>query len=184
MNPEVLFPFGIRLSTLAVLGLFVLTGFRPGIGWRALLAGAAWLMGFEAIFMLTAIGVAAAPDIQRAASVLALRWPLLLHDAAIWYVPGIAAIILVAKVGPGASRPWMALTAVLYALWLVTGFHANGHTGAFDWRWEAINEATKTAWALAYLWPLFRGSAMKREMQTLVWTQASKLRGRQLLHNE
>ena len=55
-------------------------------------------------------------------------------------------------------RPWwplVGLTAALWAIWMATGFHFNGHgmTG-FSISAELFNETAKTLWALAYLVPL------------------------------
>ena len=51
----------------------------------------------------------------------------------------------------------MALVAVVCVAWVATGFHVDSHgMVGFEPSAEALNEAAKTLWALAYLVPLCR----------------------------
>lgn len=55
------------------------------------------------------------------------------------------------------DRPYR--SSLVWAVWIATGFHVNGHTmTGLDPSAEALNEGAKTLWALAYLVPLMRSS--------------------------
>jgi hypothetical protein len=47
------------------------------------------------------------------------------------------------------------LVALLWVAWLAAGFPVNQHNSSnFHVLAEVMNETAKTAWALAYLWPI------------------------------
>ena len=144
-----LFPFGVRLSTLLT-GLVFVSFAAAYRDKRFALAGWAWLTGFEAAFQATA---------------LALGHPLPKGiDGPIFYV--VLGVITV----PFALRFWsrpsvrlMAGVAAIWVVWLATGFHVNEHEMAgFRPSAEVLNEAAKTLWAVAYLWPLWQQSRRRR----------------------
>lgn len=59
------------------------------------------------------------------------------------------------RVGLVPDDRWLLVTALLWAVWIAIGLPVNQHTMAgFNPAAEALNEGTKTAWGLAYLWPL------------------------------
>jgi hypothetical protein len=50
---------------------------------------------------------------------------------------------------------FLAATAAIWVVWLMRGFHYNlNEVGPMNWEWEILNVSAKTAWGLAYLWPL------------------------------
>jgi len=54
------------------------------------------------------------------------------------------------------EKRWLLFTAALWLVWILPGYHYNfpqWHAG-FDWWAELINESTKVAWGMAYLWPM------------------------------
>lgn len=135
-----LFPLNVRLSTWVALAVFLLLGRRRGR--TPLLAGAAWLTGFEATFQVASL-VARHP-------LPAWRWgPFFLIALGLVVVP------LTARRGIRPNLGLMVLAVACWLAWIATGFHVNLHSGAtFSPLAEALNEAAKIAWAAAYLWPL------------------------------
>lgn len=145
-----LFIEGVRVSTIATAGAFGVVGLLRGGDRRALLAAAAWLTGFETAYQLTslAMGTNAYPG---AVPFLAL--------------PGLLVVPVVTrryKVVPW--RPMVLVTAAVWVLWIVTGFHANQHEtpDRFSVWTEVLNESAKTVWALAYLTGLSVPRACRR----------------------
>jgi hypothetical protein len=141
MAGDLLFPIGgIRLSTLACAAAFlVLAVIRRDQ--RALLAGWAWLSGFEAAF--------------QSLSLILGPLPFGIDGPIFYVVLGLATVPWITVHGVKPSLRLMVVTAAIFAVWVATGFHVNDHgmTG-FDPLAEGLNEAAKTAWAIAYLWPL------------------------------
>jgi hypothetical protein len=139
----ILFPLGVRLSTWIVLGVFLLFGVRDRRYW---LAGAAWLTGFEAAYQVTSLATG--------------------HPLPGWgFMPFVFMAIGVTVVGFSASRnvrpsaSMMSVVAVLWVVWVASGFHVNGPTSIhLDPAAEVLNEAAKTLWGVAYLWPLWKVS--------------------------
>lgn len=121
--------------------MFALVGALRGGDKRAVLAAAAWGMGFETAYQLTAL--------LMGTSYLPSAAPALI-------VPGLVVVPFAARRGVAVSRRFVLLTAAIWLLWLLLGFHANQHEtpDRFSALTEALNESAKTAWALAYLWPL------------------------------
>lgn len=134
------FFFGVRVSTWVAALLFLVPGVRDR---RYLVAGAAWLTGFETVFQVTSL-VAGKP-------LPPWRWgPFVLIAL------GIAVVFVASRRGVLPDRRLMAAVAAIWAVWLVSGFHANAHQMVgLDVFSEVLNEAAKTLWAVAYLWPLW-----------------------------
>lgn len=137
---------GVRISTLATLVVFALVGLARGGDTKGLWAGAAWLTGFEVAYQITGV----------------ITGTLLYPRAAIIFT--LIGLVVVPLATPRTVRPdwrFFALVAAFWAVWLAFGFHANGHEhlDIFSLRDEVLNEGAKTAWALAYLVPLWRTRA-------------------------
>jgi hypothetical protein len=132
---------GMRISTLATLAAFGVTGFLRGGDVRALWSALAWIGGFEAAYQVTAIVMR---DDSRSAPYLTVLGVLF-----VWFAR------------KRAARPQFATFAavgVVWAVWISFGFHANLYQppGPFSLRDEVLNETAKTLWALAYLLPLWQ----------------------------
>jgi hypothetical protein len=154
MESLILFPLGVRLSTWLLLACFVALAVRRR-DQRALLAAAGWLTGFEACFEIGHLAVGAA-SIGRGGVGL---FPIIVCTASVVWLTR-----------HGIRPEWRLLAAAvaILAVWTAFGLRANGHQQGifslttslrgFDPWDEALNEASKTLWALAYLVPLVRGS--------------------------
>jgi len=136
------FPVGVRLSTWLALAAFLALAAIRREG-RPLAAGAAWFFGFEAAYqasaLLTGNGLPAS----------GLAAPIMI---------GLGAVVVVVATARGIRPDWrlMVGVAVIWTVWLAVGFPANEPTlVGFSPLAEALNEAAKTVWALAYLLPLF-----------------------------
>jgi len=139
---------GVRYSTLVVLAAFAVVGLarrRP----VAVLAMLAWLVGFEAVWQWTYLVMLRLNPHMWVWVPDGWRWvPVAL------LILGPALVIAVRLAGLRADRNWVLATIVLYAVWVLTGLHANYPNRPFDVPTEVINVAVKTAWALTYLVPL------------------------------
>jgi hypothetical protein len=134
-------PVGIRTSTLLLAVILFAVGLlvRRSLV-QAVLAPLAWLLGWESAWGVTT------HFFVPGAGPLGLVW---------WI--GAPAIALAYVTGVRVEWRWLALTAVLWVVWLATGWHYNVITNPHvDWLGEALNESAKTAWGLAYLWPMLR----------------------------
>jgi hypothetical protein len=160
---QVLFPLGVRLSTIITAGAFVAvaTARRDP---KPLLAGFAWLAGFEAVFQV--------------ASLMVGKLPLGLFSPIFFIVLGTVVLAFAHRSGIRADWRFLAPALVLVAVWVATGFHLNGHQHGmfslhprishFDPVAEFLNDAAKTLWALAYLLPLrSRRSGTARKLRRL-----------------
>jgi hypothetical protein len=151
----ILFPLGVRLSTLIAAGGFVAVAAvrRDRL---ALLAGFAWLAGFEAAFQV--------------ASLFLNRLPLGLPSPIFFITLGATTLVVAHRKGVRVHPRFLAVGVLFMIVWIATGFHLNGHQhgmfslhtriAGFDPTAEVLNEASKTAWALAYLWPLLGRARM------------------------
>jgi hypothetical protein len=137
----VVFPFGVRLSTWIALAAFLALAVARRDG-RPLAAGAAWFFGFEAAYQ---------------ASALATGHGLPALGAVAPFMIGLGAVVVGFASARGVHPAWrlMLVVAAIWTIWLAIGFPANGPTlVGFDPLAEALNEAAKSVWALAYLLPL------------------------------
>jgi hypothetical protein len=144
----VLFPVGVRLSTWIALAAFLVFAGQRRDG-RPLAAGVAWFFGFEGAYQATALATGnGLPALGSAAPILVV----------------FGAIVVVIASRSGILPAWrvMALVAVVWIAWVAIGFPANAASlVGFNSVAEALNEAAKTLWAVAYLWPLVRGGAVR-----------------------
>lgn len=153
MLAMVLFPLGVRLSTWLTVGAFAVIAVRRRDR-EPLLAAAAWIMGFEAVFQIASIALD--------------RLPLGLPGPLFFVAVGVVTVMLAQRAGVRPDRRLIAVALLLMLVWVATGFHLNGHQHGmfslhtriadFDPLAELLNEASKTLWALAYLLPLWRRS--------------------------
>ena len=147
---HVLFPLGIRLSTilaaLAFVGLAVARRDK-----LPLIAGWLWVATFEAAFQI--------------ASLIMDRLPLGLVTPIVFLTLAVVTLFSTrGKVMP--DWRYLAAALVVLAVWMATGFHLNGHQHGlfslhtripdFDVTAEVLNESAKTLWALGYFLPLLR----------------------------
>ena len=139
---SVLFPLGVRLSTWMIVLVFLLLA-----AWRSdrapLLAAIAWLASFEAAYQISAM-------ILRTPSPIPVVGPVSLS-----LLIG-APLVALAMTALGA-RPnlyVLALALLVFVAWLATGFHVNTGTEIVSVTGEALNDASKALWALAYIVPL------------------------------
>ena len=147
---HILFPLGVRLSTWATLGAFLVLGVRDRRYW---LAAAAWIAGFEVLYQAT---VTAKELIDNGFHPTVWWAPVVVFGV---FLLGIGFVGWAALHGARPSLPLLAAGLGVWAIWIATGFHVNGHTmTGLDPMAEALNEGAKTLWALAYLVPLMRSS--------------------------
>jgi hypothetical protein len=147
---HVLFPLGIRVSTivtaLAFVGLAVARRDR-----LPLIAGLLWVITFEAAFQI--------------ASLIMGRLPLGYATPVIFLILAVVTLCLTrGKVKP--DWRYLAASLVVLVVWMATGFHLNGHQHGllslhtrisdFDVTAEVMNVTAKTLWALGYFLPLLR----------------------------
>lgn len=143
MIGALLFPFGVRLSTLLTGLAFVslATYYRDR---RFVLAGWAWLTGFEATFQATAL-------------ILGHPLPEGIDGPIFYVVLGLITVPFSLRFWVRPSARLMTAVALIWVVWLATGFHVNlHHMARFSSSAEALNEGAKTLWAAAYIWPLWR----------------------------
>lgn len=136
-----LFIAGVRVSTMVTWTAFVFVGVAQHNLKRALLAAAMWLCGWEVAWQFA-------------------RWLKVAHHHASWSLAIFAAlagfVVLLQRRAIRPSLPLIGVALLFSVIWIVTGFHINQHTVThFDPLAEGLNEAAKTAWAIAYLWPLW-----------------------------
>jgi hypothetical protein len=146
----ILFPLGVRLSTWLAFSAFVfLTAYRRDR--QPLLAAAAWLVSFEAVFQIASIGVGVLP--------LGLFPPIFFLTLAALTLPWLTA--------QGIRPDWRILCVAVgvLAVWTTIGLPINGHRhelfsmheqslAGFDPTAEVLNELAKTLWAAAFFVPL------------------------------
>jgi hypothetical protein len=129
----------IRTSTLLMVGLLIAAGALRRRPLQGVLAAMAWLVGYESIWQLTANWMLDRP----------IGWPVGL---------GLGVVVIVYVVaGVRLDWRWVGVAVTFFLAWMLIGFHYNvPETRHFDWWSESLNELSKTAWGLAYLWPLLR----------------------------
>jgi len=140
----ILFPSGnARLSTILAFAAFIALALMRR-SWLPAVACAFWLCAFEVALDVTGLALG-----RRAA----LDW---IH-LSFYALVAIALLVWLARRGVKPSRSLGMAVLIVWAIWIGTGFHVNEHTMTdFDPAAEALNEAAKTAWAAAYLWPLWK----------------------------
>lgn len=143
---DIMFPLGVRLSTWAALGVFLVLGVRDRRYW---LAAAAWIGGFEVLYQAT----------NTTKQLIDKGF----HPSTWWAPPvvfgvfllGIGSVVYAGRHGARPAFPLLAAALAVWVIWIAIGFHVNGHTmTGLDPAAEALNEGAKTLWALAYLLPL------------------------------
>lgn len=151
---DIMFPLGVRLSTWAALGAFLVLGVRDRRYW---LAAAAWIGGFEVLYQATNT----TKDLIDKGFHPSVWWaPAVVFGV---FVLGIAFVVWAARHGARPSLPLLAAAFAVWGIWIATGFHVNGHTlTGLDPTAEALNEGAKSLWALAYLIPLMRSNRARQ----------------------
>ena len=150
MLATMLFLFDVRISTWITVLVFVLIA-----AWRSerapLLAAIAWLASFECAYQIAAM-------VLRTPSPVPLVGPV---SISLLVGAPIVALLMTA-LGARADRPLLGLALLTFVVWVATGFHVNTSTVVVTPTGEALNDASKTLWALAYLMPLWRARAGSR----------------------
>jgi hypothetical protein len=144
MEATILFPLGVRLSTWIGLATFITCAavYRDR---RFLLAALVWMTGFEAFYDISSL--IANPS----------HWRL----NVLFFICSVFTVFWFRSAIPKPDLLLMALVAMVWLVWVATGFHVNGHgMVGFEPSAEALNEGAKTLWALAYLVPLRRLASM------------------------
>jgi hypothetical protein len=132
----------MRISTWAMLAAFALLAVVRRDR-TPLLAAWIWLSGFEATFQ--AVSLAAGRPL-----------PAFRFAPAVLIAVGTVTVAWSLRHGIVPSSRLMGLAVLLWIAWIATGFDVNdGHHVLHPFA-EALNEGAKSAWALAYLWPLRR----------------------------
>jgi hypothetical protein len=137
-------PFGVRWTTLitavAIVAVMGIWRRRPFVACVVILA---WLGGFEVAFRLLDI----------------LRW----HEWSawagwLWEAAALIGWLLAAHAfGIRPSRLWVAVTALVFVVWWLSGYDYNlpntaaGQGLPIRWAGEVENVTAKTAWAMAYI---------------------------------
>lgn len=143
---EILCPFGaVRLTTVLAMSLFA----TLAIAWQArgpIIAGLAWLLGFEAVFQATALAVGHPLPVGSA-------W------AVFWLIAGAGVVTWATWRGHRPLRWPLVISAVIWGAWVATGFHTNfhdPHATGIDPLAETLNETAKMLAAAAYLVPVIQ----------------------------
>ena len=141
---QILFPTGnVRLTTLLAFAAFVALAIQRRSS-LPIVACAAWLSGFEAALHLTELGLSRPGTLDP------------LHFA-VYLAIGAAGPLVLAWRGCPPSWPLLVAAAAVWATWVATGFHVNGHSmHDFSAPAEVWNELSKMLWAAAYFLPLAR----------------------------
>jgi hypothetical protein len=109
---------------------------------QALLGALAWIISFEVAWQMTAN---------------ALAGTFSSFPYALFLVGGL--LLLGFVFGVRLSWRFLALTSMIYLLWVAEGFHYNlASSSHINWPSEVLNEATKTSFGLVWLWPFLRPS--------------------------
>ena len=147
-----LFFAGVRVSTWAGFCAFGLVAWLR-LSSRPFLGLLAWMAGFEIAYQSAVVVTGHhAPDHHPGAWV------------SLWIIAASGVILVwTRRLGVRADRTWLLVAAAFFLGWIVSGFHVNGHNAVgFQPFAEAMNEAAKTAWAVAYFVPLVRGGLQVR----------------------
>lgn len=141
-HSAILFPLGVRLSTWLALLAFVAVA-----AWRSerapIVAAIAWLAGFEAAYQLAAMLIHTPHPVPVVGPV---------SISLLVGMPTIAAAMTMLGARPHPLL--LAGASLVFAAWIVAGFHVNTDIHSIDAAGEVFNETAKTLWAAAYLMPL------------------------------
>lgn len=144
MLATMLFLFGVRISTWLTVLVFALIA-----AWRSerapLLAAIAWLASFECAYQIAAM-------ILKTPSPIPLVGPVSIS----LLVGAPAVALLMTAMGARPNLLLLGLALLVFAVWIATGFHVNTDEVVVSPTGEALNDASKTLWALAYLLPLWQ----------------------------
>lgn len=143
MAEVILFPGGdARLSTIALFAAFITLGLARK-SWLPIVACFSWLFGFELAFDLVMVAFGRPAPLDE------------IHFV-VYAIIGVAGPIYLLRRGIHPTRSLLAVSLLLWGVWIAAGFHINYHTMVnFDPLSEVLNEGAKIAWALAYLIPLW-----------------------------
>jgi hypothetical protein len=146
VGSAILFPLHVRLTTWLALAVFLCVAARRR-DHGPLLAAAAWLFGFEAVFQVVDV-----------ATGFPLHWPGLQFFVLVAsFVATSAVVIVLTWRGVRPDLRLLVAALLVMAVWIATGFHVNDHAmrGFNPWS-EALNEISKLLWAAAYFVPQLR----------------------------
>ena len=132
----------VRTSTLLMAGLLIGAGVARRRPVQGVLTAMSWLIGYEALWQLTA------------------NW--MLNRPIGWAVGESFAVMVAVYVLADAKLEWrwVGVAAAFFVAWMLIGFHYNvPETQRFDWPSEVLNQLSKMAWGLAFLWPIVRRAA-------------------------
>lgn len=152
MTSAILFPLGIRLTTWVMLLAFVALA-----AWRSerepLIAAVAWLAGFEGAYQIASVLLHTPPGLPLFGSI------------SISLIVGMPLIAVAMTILGARPDPILIVAALLaFVVWLATGFHVNTTLNIASIEGEALNDASKTLWALAYLVPLVRDRTSRDDL--------------------
>ena len=136
-------PLGFRWTTLVMLAVILAVVSARRRPFLALVTTLAWLTAFEVPYQFTdALMHHRDADLPRALAVLAF-----------WFATVVGSIGWAHALGVRPHARWVALSAVIFALWVQQGFPYNhaGQTGPVQWWPEILNVSSKTALGVAYL---------------------------------
>src|ERR1051326_6536503 len=155
-----LFLLGVRISTWLTVLVFGLIA-----AWRSerapLLAAIAWLASFESAYQIASMILKTPPPIP------------LIGPVSISLLVGAPAVaLLMTAMGARANPLLLGLALLTFGVWIATGFHVNTGTVVVSPTGEALNDAAKTLWALAYLLPLLPGTA--RSWSIVGWRSSDR----------
>jgi hypothetical protein len=148
VSPHWLFIANMRVSTAILWLLFCVVGVMQRRLRRAMLAGIVWLLGWEVAWQV-------ASWLESSGRAFSLTILVFVGSAAIVFLLQRKAVL--------PYLPLIAVSLTIGAAWVATGFHVNGYNTVshFNALGEAFNESAKTAWGIAYLWPLWRMSRLR-----------------------
>ena len=141
---QILFPTGnARLTTLLAFAAFIALAIQRR-SWFPVVACVAWLSGYEAALNITLIALGRPQTLDP------------LHFS-VYLALAILGPLGLARRGYPPSWPLLAAAAIVWIVWLATGFHVNGHSLVdFSVPAEVWNELSKMLWAAAYFVPFVR----------------------------
>ncbi len=136
-------PLGFRWTTLAMLAAILVVVSARRRPFLALVTALAWLTAFEVLYQFT-------DTLMHHRDAHLLR---ALAIQSFWFATVVGSIGWAHALGVRPHLRWVALSAVIFALWVQQGFPYNraGQTGPVQWWPEILNVSSKTALGVAYL---------------------------------